>query len=128
VAVTGAAGIPLTHRGVAHEFSVVSGHLPPDHPDSLVRWEALAGLEGTLVLMMAVDNAAAIAEELVRHGRPTATPVAVVSDGTMPDERTVLATLGTLGERIAEDGVRPPAIIVIGDVVAVARPDAYPEA
>ena len=128
VAVTGAAGIPLTHRGVAHEFSVVSGHLPPGHPDSLVRWEALAGLEGTLVLMMAVDNAAAIAEELVRHGRPPTTPVAVVSDGTMPDERTVLATLGTLGERIAEDGVRPPAIIVIGDVVAVARPDAYPEA
>jgi uroporphyrin-III C-methyltransferase/precorrin-2 dehydrogenase/sirohydrochlorin ferrochelatase len=125
VAVTGAAGIPLTHRGVAHDFTVVSGHLPPGHPDSLVRWESLAGLDGTLVLMMAVDNAAAIAAELVRHGRSAATPAAVVSDGTMPDERTVLATLGTLGERIAEAGVRPPAIIVVGEVVAVARPDAF---
>jgi uroporphyrin-III C-methyltransferase/precorrin-2 dehydrogenase/sirohydrochlorin ferrochelatase len=125
VAVTGVAGIPLTHRGVAHDFAVVSGHLPPGHPDSLVSWEALGGLDGTLVLMMAVDNAAAIADALVAHGRRPGTPVAVVSDGTMPDERTVLATLGTLGKRIAETGVRPPAIIVVGDVVAVARPDAF---
>jgi uroporphyrin-III C-methyltransferase/precorrin-2 dehydrogenase/sirohydrochlorin ferrochelatase len=128
VAVTGVAGIPLTHRGVAHDFAVVSGHLPPGHPESLVSWEALAGLDGTLVLMMAVDNAGAIAEALVAHGRRADTPVAVVSDGTMPAERTVLATLGTLGERIAEDGVRPPAVIVVGDVVAVARPDAFVEA
>ena len=125
VAVTGVAGIPLTHRGVAHDFAVVSGHLPPGHPDSLVSWEALGGLDGTLVLMMAVDNAGEIAQELVRHGRPPGTPVAVVSDGTMPDERTVFATLGTLGEQIVESGVRPPAIIVIGDVVAVARPDVF---
>ncbi len=125
VAVAGAAGIPLTHRGVAHDFAVVSGHLPPGHPDSLVSWEALAGLDGTLVLMMAVDNAAAIADALVAHGRRPETPVAVVSDGTMPDERTLLATLGSLGERIEADGVRPPAIIVVGDVVGVARPDAF---
>jgi len=125
VAVTGVAGIPLTHRGVAHDFTVVSGHLPPGHPDSLVRWEALAGLAGTLVLMMGVDNAAAIAETLLRHGRAAATPVAVVSDGTMPDEQTVLATLGTLGEQIEARGVRPPAIIVIGDVVAVAHPEHF---
>ena len=77
--------------------------------------------------MMAVDNAEAIAAELVRRGRSLATPVAVVSDGTMPDERILLATLGTLAARIAEAGVRPPAIIVIGDVVAVARPDAFAE-
>lgn len=125
VAVAGVAGIPLTHRGVAHDFAVVSGHLPPGHPGSLVRWEALAGLDGTLVLMMAVDNAGAIAEELVRHGRPAATPVVVVSDGTMPDEQTVLATLGTLGEQIEAHGVQPPAIIVIGDVVAIAHPGRY---
>ena len=127
VAVAGVAGIPLTHRGVAHDFAVVSGHLPPGHPDSLVRWEALAGLDGTLVLMMAVDNAGAIAEELLRHGRDGATPVAVVSDGTMPDEQTVLATLGTLGEQIEARGVRPPAIIVIGAVVGIAHPDRFAE-
>ncbi len=128
VGVAGVAGIPLTHRGVAHDFTVVSGHLPPGHPDSLVGWESLAGLRGTLVLMMAVDHAGAIARALVEHGRSPATPVAVVADGTLPDERTVLARLGTLGEQIAAAGVRPPAIIVIGDVVAVARPDAFPEA
>jgi uroporphyrin-III C-methyltransferase/precorrin-2 dehydrogenase/sirohydrochlorin ferrochelatase len=122
VAVPGVAGIPVTHRGVAHGFTVVSGHLPPDHPDSLVGWEALARVGGTLVLMMAVHHAAAIAEELVGHGLDAATPVAVVCDGTMPAERTVLATLGTLGERIEAEDVRPPAIIVVGDVVGVAHP------
>ena len=125
VAVPGAAGIPLTHRGVAHGFAVVSGHLAPGHPDSLVDWAALAGFGGTLVLMMAVHHAAAIAEELVGHGRAASTPVAVVSDGTMPDERTVLATLGTLGACIDEADVRPPAIIVVGEVVAVAHPDRF---
>ena len=125
VAVPGAAGIPVTHRGVAHGFAVVSGHLPPGHPDSLVDWSALARLGGTLVLMMAVRHAAAIAEELVHHGRPGSTPVAVVSDGTMPDERTVLATLDTVAERIAEAEVRPPAIIVVGDVVGIAHPEHF---
>ncbi|HYH35749.1 MAG TPA: SAM-dependent methyltransferase, partial [Nocardioides sp.] len=125
VAVPGAAGIPVTHRGVAHGFAVVSGHLPPGHPDSLVDWSALARLGGTLVLMMAVGHAAAIADELVRHGRPGSTPVAVVSDGTMPDERTVLATLDTVAERIAEAEVRPPAVIVVGDVVRIAHPEHF---
>nr|WP_244246951.1 uroporphyrinogen-III C-methyltransferase [Nocardioides euryhalodurans] len=122
VSVPGRVGIPVTHRGVAHDFTVVSGHLAPGHPDSLVSWESLAGLTGTLVLMMAVQNAAAIAAELVRHGRDPRTPVAVICDGTMPGERTVLATLGSLGDRIVEDDVRPPAIIVVGDVVSLALP------
>ena len=125
VAVPGVAGIPVTHRGVAHGFTVVSGHLPPGHPDSLVNWAAVAGLEGTLLLMMAVENAPAIAEVLVSHGRKPDTPVAVVCDGSMPAERTVLSTLGTLADRLAEEQVRPPAIIVVGDVVAVARPEFF---
>ena len=65
LAVPARAGIPVTHRGVAHEFTVVSGHLPPGHPDSLVDWDALARLRGTLVLLMAVENAPAIADALV---------------------------------------------------------------
>jgi uroporphyrin-III C-methyltransferase/precorrin-2 dehydrogenase/sirohydrochlorin ferrochelatase len=124
LAVPGVAGIPVTHRGVAHCFTVVSGHLPPGHPDSLVDWSAAAGVGGTLVLMMAVENAPAIAAELVAHGRAAETPVAVVCDGTMPTERTVLATLGSLADRLVEHAVRPPAIIVVGEVVAVAHPDA----
>jgi len=125
VSVPGAAGIPVTHRGVTHEFTVVSGHVPPGHPDSLTNWEAVAGLRGTLVLMMAVENAPAIASALLAGGRPEATPVAVVCDGTMPTERTVLATLGTLEKELETNAVKPPAIIVIGDVVRVAHPEAY---
>lgn len=125
IAVPARAGIPVTHRGVAHEFTVISGHLPPGHPDSLVEWGALAKLRGTLVMLMAVENAGAIASVLVAEGRPADTPVAVIVEGTMPEERTVLATLDTLADEIAAQQVRPPAIIVIGDVVAVAHADHF---
>ncbi len=125
IAVPARVGIPVTHRGVAHEFTVISGHLPPGHADSLVAWDAVAGLRGTLVLLMAVDNAPAIAEALLDGGRDAATPVAVIVDGTMPTERTVLSTLGTLAADLATHRVVPPAIIVVGEVVAVARPAHY---
>jgi uroporphyrin-III C-methyltransferase / precorrin-2 dehydrogenase / sirohydrochlorin ferrochelatase len=125
VAVPALAGIPVTHRGVAHDFTVISGHLPPGHPDSLTDWEAVARLHGTLLLMMAVENAPAIADALLAGGREPATPVAVVCDGSMPGERTVLSTLESLAADLAREAVQPPAIIVVGDVVAVARPDHY---
>ncbi len=125
VSVPAVAGIPVTHRGVTHEFTVVSGHLPPGHPESLVNWSAIGQLSGTVVLMMAVENAPAIAAALVDGGRPETTPVAVVCDGTMPGERTVLATLGTLADELAAHDVRPPAIIVVGEVVAVAHPESF---
>lgn len=125
IAVPALAGIPVTHRGVTHEFTVISGHLPPGHPDSLVVWDALARTRGTLVLMMAVQNAPAIAAALLEGGRSAETPVAVVCDGSMPTERTVLATLGTLEKQLTAEEVKPPAIIVIGEVVAVAHPDRF---
>jgi uroporphyrin-III C-methyltransferase/precorrin-2 dehydrogenase/sirohydrochlorin ferrochelatase len=125
ISVPARAGIPVTHRGVAPEFTVISGHIPPGHADSLVEWSAVAQLRGTVVLLMAVDNAAAIAAVLVSGGRPDTTPVAVIVEGTMPGEQKVLSTLGTLGADIADQGVRPPAIIVIGQVVAVAHPERY---
>ncbi|MFC7727858.1 uroporphyrinogen-III C-methyltransferase [Nocardioides sp. GCM10028917] len=125
IAVPARVGIPVTHRGIAHEFTVISGHLPPGHPHSLVAWDAVAGLRGTLVLLMAVDNAPAIAEVLLAGGRDAATPVAVIVDGTMPTERTVLSTLGTLAADLVAHRVVPPAIIVVGEVVAVARPAHY---
>lgn len=126
VAVPAIAGIPVTHRGVTHEFTVVSGHLPPGHPEALVNYEALARMQGTVVVMMGVENAPRIAEALVTGGRSAETPVAVVCDGSMPTQRTVLATLGTLADRLVEEAVKPPAIIVIGAVVAVAHPDDFP--
>ncbi|KAB8162565.1 uroporphyrinogen-III C-methyltransferase [Streptomyces sp. 3MP-14] len=119
ISVPGAAGVPVTHRGVAHEFTVVSGHLAPDDPRSLVDWPALAALRGTLVLLMAVERMAAIAETLIAHGRDPETPAAAIQEGTTPAERRVDATLATVAARIAEAGIRPPAVIVVGDVVAV---------
>ncbi len=125
LAVPAVAGIPVTHRGVTHDLTIVSGHLPPGHPESLVQWGALASLRGTIVLMMAVENAPLIAEVLLRGGRDALTPVAVVCDGTMPTERTVLSTLGDLAADLEAHQVKPPAIIVVGEVVAVARPEHY---
>ena len=124
IAVPAVAGIPVTHRGVAHEFTVISGHLPPDHPDSLVEWDAVARLRGTVVLLMAVQNLPLIAARLVKGGRPPTTPVAIVSEGTMAGERTLVSTLDTVAEDMAAADVRPPAIVVVGEVVAVAKPRA----
>ena len=125
ISVPAVAGIPVTHRGVAHEFTVISGHLPPDHAESLVEWDAVARLRGTVVLLMAVQNLPVIAARLVSAGRDAGTPVAIVSEGTMPGERTLFSTLAEVAEDMEREQVRPPAVVVIGDVVAVARPERY---
>ncbi|MFD7812508.1 uroporphyrinogen-III C-methyltransferase [Streptomyces sp. NPDC059785] len=119
ISVPGAAGIPVTHRGVAHEFTVVSGHVAPDDARSLVDWPALAKLRGTLVVLMGVDKIGAIARTLMDHGRPGGTPVALVQEGTTAAQRRVDATLATVADTVRAEDVRPPAVIVIGDVVEV---------
>jgi uroporphyrin-III C-methyltransferase/precorrin-2 dehydrogenase/sirohydrochlorin ferrochelatase len=128
ISVPGLAGIPVTHRGVAHEFTVVSGHVPPDHETSLVDWDALARLRGTLVLLMAVENLATITARLLAGGRPADTPAAVITEGSMPGERRLTSRLDRVAEDVVRDRVRPPAIVVIGDVVGIATTevDAWP--
>jgi uroporphyrin-III C-methyltransferase / precorrin-2 dehydrogenase / sirohydrochlorin ferrochelatase len=121
VAVPSAAGIPVTHRGVSQEFHVVSAHLAPDAPGSTVDWAALGRSRGTLILLMAVERMSLIAGALMRYGRSSDTPVAVIADGTLPGQRTVTATLDTVVTEMTAAGVRPPAIVVVGDVVDVAR-------
>ncbi|WP_426507122.1 uroporphyrinogen-III C-methyltransferase [Dactylosporangium sp. McL0621] len=118
IAVPSAAGIPVTHRGVAHEFTVVSGHLAPGHAESLVDWAALARLRGTVCVLMGLKNLASIAAVLQEHGRSPDTPVAVVQEGTTRDQRMVRATLSTVADAAKTAGLRPPAVIVIGPVVA----------
>ncbi|HEX3749374.1 MAG TPA: uroporphyrinogen-III C-methyltransferase, partial [Streptosporangiaceae bacterium] len=120
VAVPSAANVPVTHRGVAQEFSVVSVHVPPGDPRSTVDWPALAAMQGTLVLLMAVERLPAVAETLIRHGRSAQTPVSVIADGTLPTQRTIVATLDNVASRVMKDGIRPPAVVVIGEVVNVA--------
>jgi len=116
IAVPAVAGVPVTHRAVNHEFAVVSGHLSPRDPESLVNWEALAQLSGTLVLLMAVERIELFAEVLLKGGRPAQTPVLVVQHGTTSAERILRATLADVPKRIRAEGIRPPAIIVIGPV------------
>ncbi|MGW3376455.1 uroporphyrinogen-III C-methyltransferase [Streptomyces hydrogenans] len=118
ISVPGAAGIPVTHRGVAHEFTVVSGHVAPDDPRSLVDWGSLAKLTGTLVILMGVDKIGKIAEALVAHGKAPDTPLALVQEGTTAAQRRVDATLADVAEVVKAREVRPPAVIVIGPVVA----------
>ncbi|MEU5693988.1 uroporphyrinogen-III C-methyltransferase [Actinosynnema sp. NPDC020468] len=113
------ADVPVTHRGVAHEVVVVSGHVAPDDPRSLVDWSALAALRGTVVILMGVERAARFADAL-RAGRPGDTPVAVVQEGSTRAQRVVRSTLDTLGEDVVAHGIRPPAIIVVGPVAGLA--------
>ncbi|MEU7780791.1 uroporphyrinogen-III C-methyltransferase [Micromonospora parva] len=113
------AGVPVTHRGVAHDVTVVSGHLPPGHPDSLVDWAALARARGTVVLLMAVDTIAKIASALIEHGRAPQTPVLAVQDAGLPEQRSVSARLDEIGASAAREGIRPPAVFVVGPVVAL---------
>jgi uroporphyrin-III C-methyltransferase/precorrin-2 dehydrogenase/sirohydrochlorin ferrochelatase len=120
ISVPAVAGIPVTHRGVTHEFTVVSGHIPPGHPDSLINWQALAQLNGTLVLLMAVENVPVIAQTLIEHGRSPETPAAAIANGTLLGQRMVSSDLVGIAAAMADAGVGPPAIIVIGEVVAVA--------
>jgi uroporphyrin-III C-methyltransferase/precorrin-2 dehydrogenase/sirohydrochlorin ferrochelatase len=114
------AGIPLTHRGVAADFTVVSGHLDPGRPaDQGVDWPGLAAHAGTLVILMAMERLEFIARELITHGLPADTPSAVVHRATTDAQRIVRAPLGKLAEATEREGVGAPAVVVIGDVVDV---------
>jgi uroporphyrin-III C-methyltransferase/precorrin-2 dehydrogenase/sirohydrochlorin ferrochelatase len=117
VAVPASAWIPVTHRGVSQEFTVVSGHVGPDDPQSTVDWRRLAGSAGTLVLLMSVVTWPKIAAALVRHGRDPDQAAVCIQEGTTRSARMVCGTVGTLAAAMAEAGIRPPAVIVVGDVV-----------
>jgi len=120
VGVPTSAWVPVTHRGMAQDFHVVSVHVPPGDDRSSVDWEVLAGSSGTLVLLMAVERIGTVVSELLRYGRSPATPVSVIADGTMPTQRTINTTLEQVATLVAEEGIRPPAIVVVGEVVGVA--------
>jgi uroporphyrin-III C-methyltransferase len=118
IGVPALAGVPVTHRAINHEFVVVSGHLAPGHPESLVNWNALAAMSGTIVLLMAVERIELFADVLIKGGRPADTPVLVVQHGTTAAQHTLRAALADTPDKIRAEGIRPPAIIVIGPVAA----------
>jgi uroporphyrin-III C-methyltransferase / precorrin-2 dehydrogenase / sirohydrochlorin ferrochelatase len=114
------AGIPLTHRGLAADFTVVSGHLDPGRPvGEGVDWPGLAAHGGTLVLLMAMERLALIAKELIEHGRSPATPAAVVHKATLPGQRVVRAPLEQIAAAAEREGIGAPAVVVVGAVVDV---------
>jgi uroporphyrin-III C-methyltransferase len=119
LAVPAYAGIPVTHRGISTAFAVVTGHEAPDRPESATDWTALAKLP-TLVILMAVKRIEAITTALLEAGRHPDTPAAAISWGTTDRQLTLRTTLGKLPACIAENEIPTPAIMVIGEVAALA--------
>jgi uroporphyrinogen III methyltransferase/synthase len=119
VAVPAYAGIPVTHRGVASSFTVVTGHASASGRESSVDWARLARSADTLVVLMGVESLPRIARELIAHGRPATTPVALVRWGTTTAQETVTGTLRDIAGRAARARFEPPVVIVIGNVVAL---------
>jgi uroporphyrin-III C-methyltransferase/precorrin-2 dehydrogenase/sirohydrochlorin ferrochelatase len=119
VAVPELAGIPLTHRGIAQEFVVASGHLPPGHSGSTVDWARLGAGSATLVLLMAVETLPAITEALLAAGRPPSTPIACIQEGATRNERVLVSQLDAAAKAAVDFGLSAPAVIVVGDVVRV---------
>jgi uroporphyrinogen III methyltransferase / synthase len=116
VAAPAYAGIPVTHRDDAGAVAFVTGHEDPAKEESAIDWEALARFPGTLVLYMGVGRAAEIASALIDAGRDPAEPAAAVERGTLPGQRSVVSTLGELAGAIEAAGLRPPAILLVGQV------------
>src|ERR671933_637191 len=113
------AGIPVTHRGVSTSVAFVTGHEDPTKRESDMDWGRLANGAETLVLYMGVGRLAEISAGLIAGGRDPETPVACVRWGTRPEQETVTGTLADIAERVEEANLKPPAITVIGDVVAL---------
>ena len=115
--VAASTGVPLTHRDHAHSCIFVTGHLRDETMD--LDWEGLARPSQTIVVYMGLKGLPILSRELIRHGLPAATPAMIVSQGTLPNERVVTGTIETLPQRAAAKQLKPPTMIVIGEVVSV---------
>jgi uroporphyrinogen III methyltransferase/synthase len=118
VGVTSYAGLAITHRDVASAVAFVTGHDEPGAEPSRIDWSALASFPGTLVIYMGVARLRSLCDTLIRAGKAETTPAALVQAGTLARQKTVVATLAELPARIVEAGLGPPALIVVGEVVA----------
>ncbi len=129
VGVTAYAGLPVTHRGVSSAVAFVTGHDDPEAGSERnpLDWAALASFPGTLVVYMGVTNLAAICRALMRFGKAAATPAALVESGTLPAQRTLVATLDTIAAIAANQAASPPALLVVGEVVALRQDLAWYE-
>ena len=115
------AGIPLTHRGTSSSVAFVTGHEDPTKGTNAVHWNKLAGAVDTIVIMMGLGRIGQICARLVEGGLDQATPVAVIQEGTTPKQVTVKGTLGDIADIVSREGIRAPAIIIVGHVVGLAE-------
>lgn len=117
IAAAGYAGIPVTHRGCATSFCVITGHEAPGKPESDIKWDRLADGPDTLVFLMGVENLPMIVEQLIQHGRAADTPAAVVQWGTLPRQKTITGTLENIAAKCGEASISAPAVTIVGEVV-----------
>ncbi len=129
LAVPASVGIPLTHRKYASQVTILTGNEDPAKPGPALDWQLLAKSRGTIVILMGVANLKKIADALLGYGKAATTPVAVIERGLRRDRRVTTAPLTGISEAAKKVGVKPPAVIVIGDVVNLydpAQPDLIP--
>lgn len=118
IAVPASFSIPLTYRGFSSAVTIITGHEMEEKEEEL-DWSALAKLKGTLVILMGVGTLAHNVEKLMKSGMSPDTPIAVIEKGFTEDARIISGTVGKIVELTMKEGVQPPAVIVIGDVVRV---------
>ena len=124
LAVPASVGIPLTHRSHASQVTILTGHEDPAKPAPALDWKLLAQSRGTIVILMGVANLGKIAAALMENGKSTATPVAIIERGLHKDRRVTVGTLSSIAVKAKKNRVKPPAAIIIGDVVTLYDPDA----
>lgn len=120
ISVPAYAGIPVTHRGVAVSFKVVTGHESPNKKQSQVDWESMKADE-TIVFLMGLHNLSNIVKNLIRIGRSADTPCAIISRGTTPEQKSVVGTLSDINAKVKESNIQTPALIVVGKVVELKK-------
>jgi uroporphyrin-III C-methyltransferase len=123
LAVPASIGIPLTHRRYASQVTILTGNEDPTKPEPALDWQLLARSRGTIVILMGVANLGKIADVLIRNGKAGSTMVAVIERGLRKDRRVTTGSLATIADAAVKKGVKPPAVIVIGDVVKLYNPD-----
>jgi uroporphyrin-III C-methyltransferase len=117
ISVPAYAGIPVTQRHVASSVAFITGHEASTKTKGTVEWERIARSVDTLVVMMGIRNLGSIIERLIEGGRDPETPVAIIEKGTTKDQRTITGTLETIEAKARAEGINPPAITIIGQVV-----------
>ena len=111
------AGIPITHREYTSTVAFVTGHEDPTKKDSNIAWDKLATGVGTIVVYMGIKNLASITEKVIKYGRDPQTPVAVVRWASTSEQRTVVGNLGNIAEIVRKKNIKPPSLVIIGEVV-----------